>query len=794
MVLKYFFARLKRNIILTLVGSVTVFLVMVALVVSSAMPKILDSVLINYQRQLCGNADLVLTNSPDTSDRFFGLTRLRDDKVLSDNSEYINGYFKIFTQIQTEDGRKDFCTLFASNYAQLNSYNPITSKGYMPTSMGVNDIIISEEYATDIGLVRGDTVNIIYTNGQTISFNITCIASKQGIFHAGNAVLVSSAALSRITPIIGSDIVTHCFIKAKTPESLAIIEQQLEDDFGRLAFTSAVDDTSLQSAKESVVVPLYCIVAIVIVFCLLSLMLLLRLIFARDRENFALLRNLGLSTNKIITITVLTGVVMCTVAFIMSMFLINAIIGFAASASYLFSGISVGPVSYALGLGGGFVVGVLGSLLNGREKKEKESVELSYAKKAIIHWSLFAISLALGIFAFIFMKQIPLIALVLAVLSMSGVVYLVPRVIAPMFAGLHKGIKNIYSIRLSALSKSPEWQRFVSFITIGVLVVMIMTLVLSNIHSVFKVTYPFDIVVTEIKNSDATLLNKIKAVDGVDDAIACNLQLSAKLYSGDLKISAELIGIEDTRLDFFGLGNFSSMDSAKVNKAFSDAYGLKKGDTVKYFKDRKDEAEMFFTIDEVFDSGNAPFVLIDISKINSVERPYSEIIIKSNNIEDTIRNINNTLDVAVSVIDMQSLVNFVSSMYTDFIWMLDTFTIFVAFLVAITAVLMIVIRRISDLQRQRPLVPLGLSKSSDIKHNIFSLFLALLPVMIVLPILALFVCYATYPIFYLSGQTFVMLFNMTITVITTFIGFGILMVLEITTAAIFSPCNKEKTT
>ena len=791
MILKYFFARLKRNIVLTLVGSLTIFLVMLILVVSFSLPEVLDTVLVNYHRQLCGDADLVVTNSHDTADRFFSLTLLRDDSVLKTNSQYINGYFKTFAQIQTDDSDKEFCILFAADYNQLNQYNPITTKGYKPLTLSDNDIIISEDYAYEMGLERGREVQIAHIGGDAITFKVACIASKEGIFHAGNAVFISSAALKRIIPFFGSTISTHCFIKAKDAAGLDAIKQafKTEAKFQYFDIQPALDAELLQRTKNDVVVPLYCVAVVVVVFCIMSLLILLRLIFARDHDNFTLLRSLGMPNIKILIITLLTGLLMCTLAIISAGFAISFVVGIIKGFSYLFSGVSISTMAYIFGLGGGFILGVISAVLNGREKKQKESFKkLTQRKRAFPYWSLFVISIAIGIFAFFAMYKIPYIALVLAIASMIGFVALLPKVAAPLFSFCHKLFKSIYSIRLEALSKSRDWQKFVAFISVGMLVLLIISLSLNGIQEKLNTTFPFDIVVTEINSPDAELLDKVKAVDGVEEAITCNFQLRAACNFGDLAFKTEIIAVDNSNLNFFNLTGFMSLDSAIISKKLADDFVLAVGDVITFSNKGN---PINFRISDIFDC-DSTVMLIDIANVNSAVRPYSEILIKSNNIEGTIKNIYRDLNVALSVLDVPTLVNFMTSLYADFIWILDMFTMFLAVLVAVTAVLMIVIRRISDVSRQVPLVPLGLIKSADIKHNLVSAIFALLPAIIFLPILALFVTRTTFAIFYMFGKLSGMSFNFPIVLYTTLAGFGIVILLELVTCFFISPCNKKR--
>lgn len=426
MVLKYFFARLRKNIWLTLLGSFAVFFVCTALIIASSMPQVLNDVLVGYSRQLCGDADIVITNSLESGERYFGLPALRSDAVLSENAEYINGYFMSVAEIEY-GGVLEYCTFFAADYEQQNEYNPIIAKN-LPTVLYDSDIIIGEKYAQKNGLGVGSHAKITMF-GKSMSFDVVCIAESKGLFVTGNSVFVSSKALKDFLGFPASTIVNQCFIKAKSAESLEIIRAVLATDHTRFGVDMAIDANKIAQNVRNEMIPVVYVAILVTLFCALTLFMLLRLVFTRDRANFAQLRNMGMRERQITAIGLLTGLAMCVLAFAASLVLVFFAQSFVRNSAFLLSGTKIGVWSYVLGLGGSFGISMLCAVFGTRERKVKSAERPS-------------------------------------------------RVLT----FLHKKRQTLSSLELKTLASSRDWRRFALFAAVGTLTALMIGLSQISLH------------------------------------------------------------------------------------------------------------------------------------------------------------------------------------------------------------------------------------------------------------------------------------------------------------------------
>lgn len=766
MTLRYFAARLKRTAWPMLAGSAALFIVALSLIVAVALPPILNTALTAYNKQLCGDADIVLTNASDTADRFFGLTALRGDGILSSNSIYINGYFKAYARIASKGADGEYCTLFAADFQKQNEYNPIVSDN-LPEILWRDDIIVGADYAESAGLLRGDTVNILF-GGKTAEFTIACIAGNEGLFHSGNAVFINSDALRHKLGLpFGSEIVTHCFIKAKDGAALSAVTERLETAYARLDFAPAADAAIVSDVKSVIAIPAICIAVIVSVFCLISLTVLLRLTFARDRENFALLRTLGASRGQLAAVTALTGLLMCAVSLPAAYFASLAVQHFGAGMMFLLRDFRIGALPYIVGLGGGFIAGMacafLGSFATPPATKGMRGhpfVPKGWTRNGrgrFLPFVIFALSAVFSIAGVLTIRRAPYLGLAFIVLALAGFIFTLPKAAAPLFSALHRGFKNIYTLRLKTLSRSPDWQKFVSFIIAGALVLLTVMLPGINARNYVGNDYPFDIVVTEIRSASEGLFRDVSEAAGTAGAVKAELHLNARLSAGGLTLNGSFLALEKDGFDYFGadfgLAQEYGGTGAVVGSLLASQRNLRRGDTFTLFRGA-DKIE--FTVAGVVKSdylgGN--FILADLARVAAEARPYSEILVKADgaaDLKDVIAGIDSAVSDSVSVLDIKALGGFLSGFFWEFIGLLDVLCAAIAVLTALTVLLMIVMRRSARAGEAPRLRPLGLTVAADVRHNLFSAFFALLPIAVFLPFLILILCRASSAVYYGFG-------------------------------------------
>jgi len=296
MIFKYFVARLKRNWFLTLLGVFAMFLTCITFICAFATPKITQNIFSAYLAQIQGDADIMLSNDLQTSDRFFGLTEMRADEILTENAEYINGFFMSFGNVKYGDNSND-CTLYFSRYNDQQEYNPIYADIVENGIFDYSDwhCIVGKKYADTNKIKVNDRIKISFYEKE-IEFTVAGIAENRGLFTIGNSVWLPSKALKRFIPILFTDIVTHAFIKAKNNNSLSIIKNQLANDYNYLKI--GVPDT-INEISKSLYLSMTFLCVLIIVFCMITLAIIMQIIFSRERRGYDTLRCLGLPNYKI---------------------------------------------------------------------------------------------------------------------------------------------------------------------------------------------------------------------------------------------------------------------------------------------------------------------------------------------------------------------------------------------------------------------------------------------------------------------------------------------------------------
>ena len=749
MTIRYFFARLKKSIFLTAAGAAALGLIIIILIISAATPPILNQALVSHSRQLSGDADLMLSNAPDTADRFFELSTLRGDQVLKSNSTYIYGYFKTYVQAGI-GGYNEYCTLFAADYKNQNEYNPIKSDN-LAQDIDDTQIIISKSFAVAAGVTKGNRITVQF-GGKSAVFEVVCVADNEGIFFSPNALFISSKALSRLIPGMGSTIITHCFIKANDAASLDIIKTRLNTEYGRLNAVSASDTTQITNFVNSVMIPIVSVSVIASVFCIIALFVLLRLIFAPARENFELMRMLGASELRIAKIAALFGLFMLAAALLIVFPAICGALGVMRGSSFLLSGTSISSAALFFGILSGLVLSILCAVTAVRSvgEKQKKTNPLK-AIKYIFDWRIIlSISAVFAVVTAIIINTLPYIGLVFAVLSLAGFLSAIPKAAAFLYGRLHQKARNIYSVRLKTLSQSVLFQRFGVFAAVCVLVLITVISSVIDMHETInrESHYPFDIVVTDIKKPDEPLYQNAAGAEGVFTAVKGGLFFNAHIECG-ASLYCNLFALEQDGFTLFG-ANFSAAQGggAVIGGAFAAENSLGRGDMFTFTHGGR---QISFTVSDIVKSNylGGKFILVDLAQVASAERPYYDILVVSDgNIDTAVNSINASVG-GVSVISINALANFLTEWYKDFIWLADVFCAAVGMLAAVTAVIMIFIRRISTNQEPQKLRILGLTPRRDAKQNLFAVLMSLLPLFIFTPLLMFLICKISYPVYFL---------------------------------------------
>ena len=474
MIFKYFIARTKRNIFLTMLGCLAMFFVCVALIIASAMPGVINSAITKYTLQLCGDADITITTPRGAEELFFSLTSLRRDGILLEHSEYINGYFMNIAEISHGD-RTDTATFFAADFTSQQQYNPIIGN-HLPESMTEGDIIIGENYARQTGIQLNDNV-AVKMMGRIAFFNVVAIAENRGLFVSGNSIFISNTALRRFNVLFGSEIVTHGFIKAKDDISLGIIKQRLSTEHERLGFGLAVDTNSISEEVQRTMMPIAFVSIFVVIFCAFTLVVILRLTFTRDKKNFDLLRTIGLRSKHITAINALTSIIICVVgmsiAFMFSLIIENFISGM----SFILSDARIENFSYVFAFSIGLIISFVCTILGSHErrpKKNKDKPVRKYFDPRII----FISSTALTVVSFLTGSSV--VNLLFAIIGFIFVLISLPKCLPYLANRTHNFCQSSASLHLKTQAKSKDWQQFIVFIMIGSIIVSMLILAMVN--------------------------------------------------------------------------------------------------------------------------------------------------------------------------------------------------------------------------------------------------------------------------------------------------------------------------
>ena len=782
MIFKYTYARLKRNKAITAASAIILALVVLAVMILFTMASIFRHGMINFQRQLSGNADLVLTSS---ADRFFGLSALREDEVLSENSLYINGFLRTFAQIEREDRVHDFSTIFAADFDNLQQFNPIIAND-LPDFLIDTDIIISASYARERRFSLGDSITLTL-GGRRATYQIVAIAENEGIFYSGNAIYMTHRGLSRILPFLGTglftatDIVNHAFIKANDSESLALIEERLQTNFTNLNVVQAVDSQYIDNVVSRFTEPVVVVSIIASVFCIISLLVLLRLMFAKDRKNFILLKMLGMSGKSIAFITALTGLIIAIIGFIGAILFSKLLIFIMGQVLPLFRGYNLNALTILIAASVALLGGVGCALLCARVN-EGQAKKRNLSNGFIIN-IVFAISILTTVSALIIIRSYPFIALGLIVLSLIVFIVITPKIIFLSARFLYKKVANIYTLRFQTLARNISWQRFSVFITLGVLVILTAMSSSYTLNNNFnaQMNYPFEIVVTEISSPNQNLVDAISDTKGVSEVIKAQLHLSARIYIEDSYVYSNFLALEDRGFAYFG-ANFSLTNEigVAVGRQFAIRNSVELYSEIVFSR----RENISFRVVEILESEylNGNFILADLAILASDTRPFSEILISTNeNALDVLNYVNSsiaTLGASASALEIRALANFMQQWYMEFVWLFNIFIFSIAGVAALTSFLMIFLRRKSNLEEKRRLNLIGLTDNDDVKQNAFSVFFGLLPIFIILPLLMYLISRASLPLFMIFGSYRTMHYNLFMISLAVLGSFGFVLMIE----------------
>jgi len=466
------------------------FFVMLVLTVAAAMPVIVNDALRKYSTQLSGDADIMVVNMSDKGSFDMGALRETD---IPDFSEYITGFFMMIAEIEF-DSQKEFCTFFAADFKQQQEYNPIISDNLPdPDYFSESDIIIGENYAREMGIKVGDRINLTVFGGTrfevTKEFCVAGIAENKGLFIAGNAIFVPATQGSRSLWIwleqpFASDTVTHAFIKAKDKAHLSRIQEILDGEFVHLNAGEAVDTNFITREVQGTMMPIYFVSVLVTIFCAFTLVVLLRLIFARDKKNYALMRMLGIRSGQIIAINAMTALVICLLGVAGVVLVLNFAQGFMRSLSFILGDTKINALSYIIGIGGGVAISLLCTFLGSLEPRPKPVKQKTCKGRTRV-----IATISLAIFSCVLIsialvhQGISWLSFICGLIGLAVFIAMIPKVFLHVADLTYRIKPSALTLKYKTLSRSKDWQRFIVFITIGTVVILMLGLNMINLRN-----------------------------------------------------------------------------------------------------------------------------------------------------------------------------------------------------------------------------------------------------------------------------------------------------------------------
>ena len=515
--------------------------------------------------------------------------------------------------------------------------------------------------------------------------------------------------------------------------------------FSTLQVLSPVDDVWTRNTSTYIQAAVWFVVVIVLLFCVFTLASLLRLIFAPDKKSFALLKNIGVSARNIYLIGILVVVLMALIAFPIAVILLEVARNVLLGASVIYAGVGVGAGAFIAGFGITFIISVLCAILAIREKPE--------AKK-----QRFIIS---------------------------------PT--APVYKLWHNRIKTMFTLRLKTQNSARDWRRFAVFLTASLLVIVTVTLTFADVREkspATNMTFPFDIIITEVANPTQSVVNYVVNTNGVGHAVRGGLHLHQQFTSDNLAFNNNLIAMSEEGFQFFD-ATFESTQrhegkGAVVGRSFARAGNFRIGD---YFSIVLDGQEFTFIISEIADANflSGRFALVDISALENAGRAYTEVFVITEpgaSIYNVITSVNQNTNQDLLVFGAAEYFGFISALVFDVFFIIDGFLIGIMVLAVITLLMMIIMRNSITKKEILRLGPLGVSPWRRIIENSFVFSVLLLPLMLLLPFIVLVLSQASFWVYASLGIREIMQFRVPLILTIIIIGYIILLSLETITCAI----------
>jgi|GEM_PF-5176155 len=769
MIFRYFVKRLRKKILFTLMGTAALCLIMLALISSFAVSGLIDTALLNFQLQTAGDADIIITTTPRGT-RFFNLSVLSSDirnavggDYYDSNIEYIYGHYKTFARVIHKNRPDDICTLFIGSFYEQQKFHPLILLTEQIEHLGTNEIIINEEFAAQNNLLIGDTIDIAVA--RSVTFTIRGIAKNEGLFYSGNSffadfdhITSTNNTLVRLLNIRQTFTGTINKALIRVVDSNAGTIAAIHYAFDSMHWYSSLDirhpaDAEWMGGSAAYAkIGVWFAAIIITIFCIITLWVLLRLSFASDKESFKLLKSLGMSKLHIAAVAVLTVLFMGVIAVPISIVVLETVAGFLHASFIIFRGASVPIWAYFIGAGTAMFIGILCAVVSLREKtlkkpKPKTTKELNSATKK------------------------------------EGSITM-PSIAAPVFDAVYKNCPNMLSLRLKTQSRSPLWRKFSVFAGISILVIIVMVLTVADMryaNPTHNVTFPFDIIITDIRTSNSQMLTDIKQTDGVGQAITAKFFFHETFFAGDNSFRNTLIAMDENGFSHFG-ADFECVQSnrAVVGNTFARSANLRMGSE---FSFNAGGEYYSFIISNIIDSSflGGRFALVDIAAVAGEDYSFTEMFVildEAADINSAINDINYNITEDMLIFGAVNYFAFLSVLTVDIVWIVNIFGICIIVLAILTLILIIIMRNSVSKKEMIYLRPLGFEIKRRIRDNSSAFAILLMPMLLVLPLFAFILTRISFLIYSAFGVRQIMQFRFSIIAIIIAASYIAMLIIE----------------
>lgn len=727
----YTFNKLKKNLLPTILSCFSISLIMCIIIISLNWSSFLKIGSYNYQRDPFGNTDIVVSIGLDTPDRFFSINEsgFTTDQYINDKTDYIKSFFKTYGELQSEnESDRFFSSIFVSDLEQLNQYNKISFNKGNVDYLARDEVIIGKQLATKMNLKINDSITINFGSYSSL-YNVSAIAKDTGIFASsdnGNMLLLSPLGFKKIFPFYSEGIVTHLVLKLKDTKDIKILEQYLIEMAApkSLKVALTIDPTTTQSLLRISQLPVNFIVVITLIFCLIALIILFRLLFIKDKNNFKILKNLGATKKQIFLIQGLIAMFIAIMAFILNVLIINILFAILLSVFPYINGASISISSYLISFFLGILISLFSTFLTNYQRKEKRIKQINY----LFVSSLF--SLLITLFLSVFITNL-MIKLILNIIIIILIIYLVPILFSLLFKYLKQKRKLQFFISWNTIQHK-NYQQIITFLLASCSIIVTMltfSFKLKDYAYDVSNTMPYNILISNIKKPDANFTDEVSRINGVDKIAETSIYLSQSITGVNFKENVNMMAFKEEDLKIFfndeeeNINKLSNtINGAIIGQDMSLRLDIKVGDIITTsigINNYTYEIVGFLKSD--FYLGN--FMITNLKYIATLERPYTNLVIYTNgNISNVINNLysiyktNNLFITNIKEFQLQWYTN--SMIFINFMLFLSTF---ISLLIFITLFLLFYLWHNAKKNEYEQLHRIGISNRRMSKHNTITL-------------------------------------------------------------------------